>query len=91
MRQLKRFDLSIEPEQVIKMPYNSYIVGLTDLNNVPCIWAITEAGQGLTDRKFVIVAQDKEVSQRCNETNYIGNFMHKAEVGKHILHVFEIT
>lgn len=91
MRQLQKFDLSIEPEQTIKMPYNSYIVGITDLNNVPSLWAITEKGQSMMDRKFVIVAQDKEVSQRCNETNYVGNFVHKAEVGRHVLHVFEIT
>lgn len=91
MKHLQKFALSIEPEQTIKMPYNADITGLTDINNVPYILAITEDGQRFLDRKFVIVALDKEVNQRCNKTNCIGYFMHKAEVGKHVLHVFEIT
>lgn len=93
MKQLSRFTLSIEPEQSIKVPYNSHILSVMDVNNTPVLWAITNPSESkMIDRKFLIVSQDKELNQRCNETNFIGSFIYKAkEVGQVILHVFEIT
>lgn len=89
MKAIKKFDLSIEPSQRVKMPYNSTILDLGIANNKPHLWVLTDSSYSAIERTFLIVAPEKEVSPRLNKTNYVGSFEHRAEIGSVTLHVFE--
>lgn len=91
MKQVKRYPVAIEPEQVIKMPYNSRILDLSLLNDKPTMWVLCDPDNSGIDRTFVTVGPEKEVDRRLNETNFIGSYEAKAEVGTNVLHVFEKT
>lgn len=89
MRLIKRFDLAIEPTQTLDIHFNSEFLGLGSFNKKPCLWVLIDPNQKLMRRTFVLVAEDKELSERANKTTYVGCFEHKAEVGSHVLHLFE--
>lgn len=91
MRQVKRFPLSIEPKQIVKMPYNSRIVDFTTVDEKPVIWALCDTDNSSIDRVFMTVHEGKEIDKRMNETNFIGSYDAKADIGSVRLHVFEQT
>ena len=89
MKIIKRFDLAIEPTQTIDVPFNDEFMGLTVFNDKPGLLFLVDPHQKVMRRTFVMVAEGKELSERANKTNHRGCFEHKAEVGSHVLHVFE--
>lgn len=89
MKLIKRFDLEVEPIQRTMIPFNAEIIKFGEFNKVPCFWAIIDEGGRALERTIFIVADGKEIPQGLNKTKYMGSFEHKAEVGKHTLHVFE--
>ena len=91
MKTIRRYDLAIEPIQKLSIPFNSNILKLGEFQNKPCLWVLVDMGTNEMVRSFVMMAEGKELPQKFNETNYIGCFEAKAEVGKHVLHVFEDT
>lgn len=85
MKTIKRYPLAIEPVQRFSIPFNSEILGTVG----SAIHVLEDSDGKLSERVFVIVAEGKQVEQRLNKTHYVGWFEHKAEVGSHVLHVFE--
>lgn len=86
MKTIKRYPLAIEPVQRFSIPFNSEILGVTV---GPALHVLEDNDGKGSERVFIIVAEGKEVEQRLNRTHYVGCFAHKAEVGMHMLHVFE--
>lgn len=91
IKQVKKFPLSIEPKQIVKMPYNSRLLDFTSADGKPMIWALCDPDNSNIDRVFVTVHEGKEVDKRMNETNFIGSYDTKADIGSVRLHVFEQT
>lgn len=91
MKTMKRYELAIEPAQKISIPFNSNILKLGEFQGKPCLWVLVDTDTNQMQRSFITIAEGKELSSKFNETNYVGSFEAKAEVGKHVLHVFEDT
>lgn len=91
MKQVKKFPMVVEPEQVIKMPYNSRILDLTLVDNKPTMWVLCDSDNSGIERTFVTIGPEKEVDRRLNETNFVGSYDVKADIGASTLHVFEKT
>lgn len=90
MKTILKIDLTIEPKQVVSMPFNSTILKLDIANKLPCLWVLSpDDVTRKIDRSFVMI--EKEAGPRINESNYIGTFEAKAEVGQKTLHLFEDT
>lgn len=81
MKQVKRFNLAIEPSQSIDIPFNSELLG----TDGPALLVLIDTDAKIMTRNFLIIAEGKELSQRANRTNYIGRFQAEG----HVLHVFE--
>ena len=91
MKTLKRFRLSLEPKQTLEIPFNSEILGLVSNENCPALVVLIDSTYTAKARNLIIVAENKELPQRCNKTNCLGYFEYKAEVGSHVLAIFDET
>lgn len=89
MKIVKRYELQIEPEQKIKVPFNSEILSVQIMNNRPALYILVDNDDKPMERTFVIVANNKDVPQHINGTHYVGSFEYQEEIGKHLLHCFE--
>ncbi len=86
MKVVKQYELSLEPTQKLKIPFNSAILSMEVLKDKPVLMILTDDNYSKTiDRTFKIVAVDKEVQQRFNESHWIGCF----KLGPTFAHVFE--
>lgn len=90
MKQVVRYDLKIESEQTIKVPFGGEIVKFGMWQDQPAVWILCEPGYNELQRKFRIYADGKDVPPYLNRTKHVGCFEQKGkDLGSVMLHVFE--
>lgn len=92
IKTIKRFPISIEPTQKLKIPFNSEILSFDMINGEPGINAIVEDGQTAGERTLFITTLGKELPQTINKTRFIGKFLLPDQTNPahvNILFVFE--
>lgn len=89
MKKITHIPLKIDRLQSVQMSFNTDILGVLVIDNVPNIIAITDDGYSMLMRNFLMIGKDLELPQRTNITNYIGSFEYKDNKTPITIHLFE--
>lgn len=85
MKKIWKFPLSTAPTHLAVMPAGAEILHVKERDNFPCIWALVDTRQTVTERRtFHIVQTGDDIP--ADAGRYIGTVhLHN---GTHVLHVF---
>ena len=84
-----KFKLSLDEQQIIKMPEGAEILTIQSQGNVPCIWALVEPDAPKENRCFEIIGTGDFITfENEIQKKYINTF--QLHGGALIFHVFEI-
>lgn len=88
---IERFNITVEPTQKVKVPFNLEILNFDVLNGEPGFNAIVIDGENSQERTFLITTFSKELPYKLNKTKFVGEFRIKKDEGGdgNVFFVFE--
>lgn len=87
MKTVHKYSFAIDDETTIEMPLSAQILCLQLQYGYPCIWALVDTGNPMTQRRFVTRGTGYPVPER--DAAYIGTY--QLRDGAIVFHVFEVA
>ena len=88
MKSIWKYELKLQPEQRIEMPFEAKILTVQVQYDIPCLWALVDPDLYKVLRDICIIGTGHQFDDR-GTGEYIGTFQ-RAD-GSLIWHVFERT
>jgi hypothetical protein len=85
MKTIYKYELSVEDNQIIKMPDGAKFLSLQTQNENPCIWMLVDTENKLVDIHFVTYGTGHEIKSGLGE--FVGTY--QLNNGRLVFHVFK--
>lgn len=85
MKSIWKFKLEMKDEQRILMPQNAAVLSVQVQHGFPCLWALVDTEETLSERTFIINGTGHQCV--CGAVDFIGTFMMNS--GFFVGHLFE--